>query len=53
MREREMRERDERERERQVIIVVALPNATVGQKAAVGQGLPNWRTLTAPDQTNG
>ena len=27
--------------ERQVILVVALPNATVGHKAAVGQGLPN------------
>ena len=39
----ERREREEREerRERQVILVVALPNATVGQKAAVGQGLPN------------
>ena len=28
-------------REDQVILVVALPNATVGQKATVGQGLPN------------
>ena len=33
--------REEREREDQVILVVALPNAMVGQKAAVGQGLPN------------
>jgi hypothetical protein len=38
--EREGREKGERE-VRQVILVVALPNATVGQKAAVGQGLPN------------
>ena len=35
--------REERERrETQVILVVALPNAMVGQKAMVGQGLPNW-----------
>ena len=38
--EREKRGREEREKG-QVILVVALPNATVGQKAAVGQGLPN------------
>ena len=25
-----------------MILVVALPNATVGQKAEVGQGLPNF-----------
>ena len=31
----------QKRRERQVILVVALPNATVGQKAMVGQGLPN------------
>ena len=33
--------RERREREDQVILVVALPNAMVGQKATVGQGLPN------------
>ena len=38
----ERREREGREK-RQVILVVALPNATVGQKAAVGQGLPNTK----------
>ena len=32
-------------RERQVILVVALPNATVGQKATVGQGLPNIQII--------
>ena len=37
---REKRERREKG-ERQVILLVALPNAMVGQKAAVGQGLPN------------
>ena len=40
-------ERRERE-ERQVILVVALPNATVGQKAEVGQGLPNFQTVVYP-----
>ena len=34
-------ERENERVERQVILVVALPNATVGQKAMVGQGLPN------------
>ena len=33
--------REERDIGRQVILVVALPNAMVGQKATVGQGLPN------------
>ena len=37
-------ERRERERERRtVILVVALPNAMIGQKATVVQGLPNFR----------
>ena len=35
------KEREKREK-RTVILVVALPNAMVGQKAAVGQGLPNF-----------
>ena len=33
-----------------MILVVALPNAMVGQKAAVGQGLPNY---TGRDYRNG
>ena len=33
--------REEKREERQVILVVTLPNATIGQKAAAGQGLPN------------
>ena len=33
--------RDKRD-DREVIIVVGLPNTTIGQKAAVGQGLPNF-----------
>ena len=31
-----------REREENQILVVALPTAKAGQKAAVGQGLPNF-----------
>ena len=42
----EREKREERREERQVILVVALPNATVGQKAEVGQGLPNDIHLT-------
>ena len=42
--EKREREREARE-EGQVILVVALPKAMVGQKAAVGQGLPNISTL--------
>ena len=34
--------RREERREENQILVVALPNATVGQKAMVGQGLPNY-----------
>ena len=34
-------QREKRREKRTVILVVALPNATVGQKATVGQGLPN------------
>ena len=36
-----MREKRREEREENQILVVALPTAKAGQKAAVGQGLPN------------
>ena len=31
-----------------MILVVALPNAMVGQKAAIGQGLPNCPEVRVP-----